>query len=432
MESKSSPSLARRTKQKDRDKDEERKKKDKKERRERDRERERDRDRDEKKRERKKKAEKEKLRERGERKGHGKTGRRERPRHDEAKKKKRGERSEVSRKDFEKLKVLGRGDVGKVYLVRHKDKRKLYAMKVLDKSEMITRNKVKRALTEREILATSNHPFIVTLHYSFQTKNNLYFIMDYCAGGEFFKMLQRQPGKCLTDLKPENLLLDGSGHVMLTDFDLSKQSVTPVNPKVVTQMLTGKMKLDTRPSVVTNSFVGTEEYIAPEVIEGYGHTSSVDWWTFGILLYEMLYGKTPFRGRTREHTFDHILHKTNIKFPETPATSKEAKSLVKKLLDKDPRKRLGSEHGAADIKEHPFFKGKVNWALIRNQVPSIIPELDKKLLEAEPLTDSEDESDSSESSDSSDSDSDSSDSSDSSSTDDEYFSSFTPLSRKES
>lgn len=143
MESKSSPSLARRTKQKDRDKDEERKKKDKKERRERDRERERDRDRDEKKRERKKKAEKEKLRERGERKGHGKTGRRERPRHDEAKKKKRGERSEVSRKDFEKLKVLGRGDVGKVYLVRHKDKRKLFAMKVLDKSEMITRNKVR-------------------------------------------------------------------------------------------------------------------------------------------------------------------------------------------------------------------------------------------------------------------------------------------------
>ncbi len=149
----------------------------------------------------------------------------------------------------------------------------------------------------------------------------------------------------ILDLKPENLLLDGSGHVMLTDFDLSKQSVTPVNPKVVTQMLTGKMKLDTRPSVVTNSFVGTEEYIAPEVIEGYGHTSSVDWWTFGILLYEMLvrplltapcatcltaamlmmvifpyqYGKTPFRGRTREHTFDHILHKTNIKFPETPA-----------------------------------------------------------------------------------------------------------------
>jgi len=310
------------------------------------------------------------------------------------------EREKVCREDFTKVRVLGRGDVGKVYLVRHLKTNKLYAMKVLDKNEMRKRNKVKRALTEREILATANHPFIVTLHYSFQTKNNLYFIMDYCAGGEFFKVLQRQPGKCLTedqarfysaevllaleylhmmgfiyrDLKPENLLLNESGHIMLTDFDLSKQAVTPVNPKVVTQMLTGKMKLDTRPSVVTNSFVGTEEYIAPEVIEGYGHTSSVDWWTFGILIYEMLYGRTPFRGRTREHTFDHILHKTNIKFPEVPVVSKEGKNLVKKLLDKDPRKRLGSEHGAADIKEHAFFKGKINWALIRNQTPPIIPE----------------------------------------------------------
>jgi protein-serine/threonine kinase len=234
------------------------------------------------------------------------------------------------------------------------------------------------------------------------------------------------------DLKPENLLLDGSGHVMLTDFDLSKQSVTPVNPKVVTQMLTGKMKLDTRPSVITNSFVGTEEYIAPEVIEGYGHTSSVDWWTFGILLYEMLYGKTPFRGRTREHTFDHILHKSSIKFPENPVTSREAKNLVKKLLEKDPRKRLGSDHGAADIKEHPFFKGKVNWALIRNQAPPIIPMVDlSKLLEAEPLTDSEDESASSESSES-DSDSSYSSSSSSNDEDDQYFSSFKPLTRKES
>jgi protein-serine/threonine kinase len=427
----------------------ERKKKTPDKRREKERDRDRDRDKEREKEERRKERKKKSEKVRSEKK---------KAKRDRSKKKKKAERSTVGRRDFEKLKVLGRGDVGKVYLVKHKCKNKLYAMKVLDKSEMITRNKVKRALTEREILATSNHPFIVTLHFSFQTKNNLYFIMDYCAGGEFFKMLQRQPNKCLTedqvrfygaevllaleylhmmgfiyrDLKPENLLLDGSGHVMLTDFDLSKQSVTPVNPKVVTQMLTGKMKLDTRPSVITNSFVGTEEYIAPEVIEGYGHTSSVDWWTFGILLYEMLYGKTPFRGRTREHTFDHILHKSSIKFPENPVTSREAKNLVKKLLEKDPRKRLGSDHGAADIKEHPFFKGKVNWALIRNQAPPIIPMVDlSKLLEAEPLTDSEDESASSESSES-DSDSSYSSSSSSNDEDDQYFSSFKPLTRKES
>jgi len=322
------------------------------------------------------------------------------------KKTRNGLPSEVTREDFVKIKTLGRGDVGKVYLVRHNKTEKLFAMKVLDKREMIKRNKVKRALTEREILATANHPFIVTLYYSFQTKNKLYLIMDYCAGGEFFRVLQRQPGKRLTesqvrfygaevllaleylhmmgfiyrDLKPENLLLNEIGHVMLTDFDLSKQAATPVNPKVVTQLFTGKMKLDTRPTLVTNSFVGTEEYIAPEVIEGFGHTSSVDWWTFGILLYEMLYGFTPFRGRTRDDTFSHILHSGSPKFPDEPPASKEIKNLIKRLLDKDPRKRLGSEHGAADIKEHPFFKGKVNWALIRNQKPPIVPEKEKTKL----------------------------------------------------
>eukprot|EP01087_Luapelamoeba_hula_P018337 TRINITY_DN5898_c0_g1_i1.p1 TRINITY_DN5898_c0_g1~~TRINITY_DN5898_c0_g1_i1.p1 ORF type:complete len:556 (+),score=139.28 TRINITY_DN5898_c0_g1_i1:114-1781(+) len=338
------------------------------------------------------------------------------------KKKKKGSKmpSEVSREDFTKLKILGRGDVGKVYLVRHNKTEKLFAMKVLDKKEMITRNKVKRALTEREILATANHPFIVTLYYSFQTKNKLYLIMEYCAGGEFFRVLQRQPGKRLTeaqvrfygaevllaleylhmmgfiyrDLKPENLLLNKNGHVMLTDFDLSKQSITPVNPKVVTHMITGKMKLDTRPALVTNSFVGTEEYIAPEVIEGYGHTSSVDWWTFGILMYEMLYGNTPFRGRTRDDTFNHILNSTNPKFPDDPPTSKDVRALIRRLLDKDPRKRLGAEHGAADIKEHPFFKGKVNFALIRNQKPPIVPPpVDIDTIPGDVLSDSDSDDD---------------------------------------
>jgi len=326
----------------------------------------------------------------------------------------------ATRKDFQKLKFIGRGDVADVFLVKHRKSGKVYAMKVLVKSQMIARNKVKRALTEREILATANHPFIMTLYYSFQTKKKLYFIMEYCGGGEFFKVLQNQPAKCLPenyarfysaevllaleylhlqgfiyrDLKPENLLLSNTGHVVLTDFDLSKRSTNQVTPTVVTQMFTGRMKdIDTRPDVISNSFVGTEEYIAPEVIEGFGHTSSVDWWTFGILLYEMLFGFTPFRGRTREDTFNFILKSGGVKFPEKPPISYHGKNIVKKLLEKDPRKRLGSEHGAADIKEHPWFKGKINFALIRNLSPPILPKIPnfRDMKPEEGLGDSSDE-----------------------------------------
>lgn len=303
--------------------------------------------------------------------------------------------------DFERITLLGRGDVGRVYLVRMKGTEKLYAMKVLKKEDMIKRKKVKRVLTEREILATTRHPFIVTLYYSFQSKNRLYFIMDYCAGGEFYRTIQRQPHGCLTeeqarfyaaevlsaleylhllgfvyrDLKPENILLHESGHIMLTDFDLSKVSAAPVNVKVMKGKSGNASAVVAEPNLVTNSFVGTEEYLAPEVIRGKGHTAAVDWWTFGILIYEMLYGTTPFRGETRDQTFRRIMQ-THLKFPEHKRgpVSKECKHLIKKLLHPDPKKRLGAEGGAAEIKAHPFFKG-INWALIRNMKPPIIPQL---------------------------------------------------------
>lgn len=210
---------------------------------------------------------------------------------------------------FKRLKLLGRGDVGRVYLVQLVGTDKCYAMKVLPKKEMVERKKVKRVQTEREILSSSNHPFIVTLHWSFQSVNCLYFVMDFCAGGEFFRALQRQPGHCLPeswakfyscevllaleylhmlgfiyrDLKPENILMTSTGHIVLTDFDLSKGSTVQLTPQVLE-----KSMLHTEPGIITNSFVGTEEYIAPEVIKGFGHTSAVDWWTFGILLFEFL------------------------------------------------------------------------------------------------------------------------------------------------
>jgi protein-serine/threonine kinase len=307
----------------------------------------------------------------------------------------------ISAFQFQKIKLIGKGDVGKVYLVKHIETDKLYAMKILDKKEMIKRNKVKRVLTEREILATASHPFIVTLYWSFQSADKLYFIMDYCAGGEFFRMLQRQPGKCLTedsvrfysaevllaleylhmmgfiyrDLKPENILVHETGHIMLTDFDLSKQAATCVNPQVIKKIFE-KPEIYSKPELITNSFVGTAEYIAPEVIQGFGQSSSVDWWTFGILMYEMLYGVTPHRGKTQEETFNQILHQ-EVKFPEHHQypVSNTCKSLIKKLLANDPKKRLGSVHGAADIKKHKFFDGKINFTLIRNITPPMVPKL---------------------------------------------------------
>ncbi|ATY65102.1 serine threonine kinase (Nrc-2) [Cordyceps militaris] len=314
---------------------------------------------------------------------------------------------EVNPSSFDKIKLIGKGDVGKVYLVREKKSNRLYAMKVLSKKEMIKRNKIKRALAEQEILATSNHPFIVTLYHSFQSEDHLYLCMEYCSGGEFFRALQTRPGKCIPeedarfyaaevtaaleylhlmgfiyrDLKPENILLHQSGHIMLSDFDLSKQSDLGGKPT----MIVGKNgartdalpTIDTRSCIAnfrTNSFVGTEEYIAPEVIKGSGHTSAVDWWTLGILIYEMLYGTTPFKGKNRNATFANILRE-DIPFPDhagAPQISNLCKSLIRKLLTKDENRRLGARAGASDIKVHPFFR-TTQWALIRHMKPPIVP-----------------------------------------------------------
>ncbi|KAI0464415.1 hypothetical protein LJB42_002030 [Komagataella kurtzmanii] len=310
--------------------------------------------------------------------------------------------AQVNEKSFEKIKLLGRGDVGKVYLVREHATHKLYAMKVLKKKEMIRRNKINRALAEQEILATSNHPFIVTLYHSFQSEEYLYLCTEYCMGGEFFRALKTRKMKCISeddarfyaaevtaaleylhlmgfiyrDLKPENILLHQSGHIMLSDFDLSKQISTTKDPVIVGNRNTPT--LDTKACVDgfrTNSFVGTEEYIAPEVIHGNGHTSAVDWWTLGIFIYEMLVGTTPFKGNTRKKTFSNIL-KYEPSFPDNHPVSHQCKSIIKRLLIKDENLRLGSKSGASEIKAHPWFKA-TRWALLRNQKPPLIPVFSK-------------------------------------------------------
>ncbi|XP_058073309.1 phototropin-2-like isoform X2 [Magnolia sinica] len=314
---------------------------------------------------------------------------------------------QIGLKHFKPIRPLGCGDTGSVHLVELQGTGELYAMKAMDKSVMLNRNKVHRACVEREIISLLDHPFLPTLYTSFQTSTHVCLITDFCPGGELFALLDKQPMKifkeeaarfyaaevvvgleylhCLgiiyRDLKPENILLQKDGHVVLTDFDLSfLTSCTPQVIKPAMPTKRRKSKTQPPPSFVaepvtqSNSFVGTEEYIAPEIITGAGHSSAIDWWALGILLYEMLYGRTPFRGKNRQKTFANILHK-DLTFPSSIPVSLTARQLIHGLLHRDPANRLGSNGGANEIKQHPFFRG-ISWPLIRCMTP---PQLDVPL-----------------------------------------------------
>nr|AML78684.1 putative LOV domain-containing protein [Melissa officinalis] len=314
-----------------------------------------------------------------------------------------GSGEEIGLKHFKPVKPLGSGDTGSVHLVELCGTGQYFAMKAMDKGMMLNRNKVHRACAEREILDMLDHPFLPALYASFQTKTHICLITDYCPGGELFLLLDRQPTKVLKedavrfyaaevivaleylhcqgiiyrDLKPENVLLQDNGHVALTDFDLS--CLTSCKPQLLIPEINEKRRNQkgqqapifmAEPMRASNSFVGTEEYIAPEIITGAGHTSAVDWWALGILLYEMLYGYTPFRGKTRQKTFANILHK-DLKFPRSKEVSLQGKQLMYRLLHRDPKNRLGSREGANEVKQHPFFRG-INWALVRCMSPPIL------------------------------------------------------------
>ncbi|CAE6246963.1 unnamed protein product [Arabidopsis arenosa] len=308
---------------------------------------------------------------------------------------------------FKPIKPLGSGDTGSVHLVELKGTGELYAMKAMEKAMMLNRNKAHRACIEREIISLLDHPFLPTLYASFQTSTHVCLITDFCPGGELFALLDRQPMKILTedsarfyaaevvigleylhclgivyrDLKPENILLKKDGHIVLADFDLS--FMTTCTPQLIIPAAPSKRRRSksqplptfvAEPSTQSNSFVGTEEYIAPEIITGAGHTSAIDWWALGILLYEMLYGRTPFRGKNRQKTFANILHK-DLTFPSSIPVSLVGRQLINTLLNRDPSSRLGSKGGANEIKQHAFFRG-INWPLIRGMSP---PPLDAPL-----------------------------------------------------
>uniref|UniRef100_A0A8C5ISX4 Ribosomal protein S6 kinase n=1 Tax=Junco hyemalis TaxID=40217 RepID=A0A8C5ISX4_JUNHY len=257
---------------------------------------------------------------------------------------------------FELLKVLGQGSYGKVFLVRKikgSDAGQLYAMKVLKKATLKVRDRV-RSKMERDILAEVNHPFIVKLHYAFQTEGKLYLILDFLRGGDLFTRLSKEVmfteedvkfylaelalaldhlhglGIIYRDLKPENILLDEEGHIKITDFGLSKEAIDH----------------DKR----AYSFCGTIEYMAPEVVNRRGHTQSADWWSFGVLMFEMLTGSLPFQGKDRKETMALIL-KAKLGMPQF--LSIEAQSLLRALFKRNPSNRLGT--CVEEIKRHPFF-----------------------------------------------------------------------------
>jgi serum/glucocorticoid-regulated kinase 2 len=262
--------------------------------------------------------------------------------------------------DFELLKVLGRGSFGKVMQVRKKSDGKVYAMKILKKRAIIARNQVEHTKAERKILQALQHPFLMTLRYAFQSKEKLYFVLDYYQGGELFfhlKNNRRFPedvarlyvgeialalghlhslSVIYRDLKPENILLDDNGHVCLTDFGLSK---------------------DVDPSDKAHTFCGTPEYLAPEIVTGAGHDKAVDWWSLGILLYELTVGIPPFYSQNVNEMYNKIQHGV-LRFP--PFLSEGCKSLIVQLLNRDPKKRLGSKDDVNDLKVHPFFK-PISW-----------------------------------------------------------------------
>lgn len=271
--------------------------------------------------------------------------------------------------DFELLRVLGKGGYGKVFQVKKgtgSDQGKIFAMKVLRKAKIVINQKdTAHTKAERNILESIKHPFIVDLIYAFQTEGKLYLILEYLPGGELFMHLEREGifsedtacfylaeitmalehlhsyGIIYRDLKPENILLDKDGHVKLTDFGLCKEALED--------------------GETTHTFCGTVEYMAPEVLLRSGHAKSVDWWSLGALMFDMLTGGPPFTGNNRKKTIDKILH---CKLVMPNYLSPDSRDLIKKLLRRQASQRLGS--GADDglsIRRHPFFR-RTNWSEI--------------------------------------------------------------------
>ncbi|KZF21595.1 Pkinase-domain-containing protein [Xylona heveae TC161] len=262
--------------------------------------------------------------------------------------------------DFDFQRTLGTGSFGRVHMVQSKHNQRFYAVKVLKKAQVVKMKQVEHTNDERRMLQKVKHPFLITLWGTFQDSKNLYMVMDFIEGGELFSLLrksQRFPNPVAKfyaaevtlaldylhsmhiiyrDLKPENLLLDRHGHLKITDFGFAKEVPD-----------------------ITWTLCGTPDYLAPEVVASKGYNKSVDWWSLGILIFEMLCGFTPFwDGGSPMKIYENIL-RGRVKYP--PYVHPDAQNLLQQLITPDLTKRLGNLHGGSkDVMQHPWF-AEVTW-----------------------------------------------------------------------
>ncbi|XP_004999906.1 serine/threonine-protein kinase N1 isoform X2 [Cavia porcellus] len=289
-------------------------------------------------------------------------------------------KSPLTLEDFKFLAVLGRGHFGKVLLSEFRASGELFAIKALKKGDIVARDEVESLMCEKRILAAvtrAGHPFLVNLFGCFQTPEHVCFVMEYSAGGDLMLHIHSdvfsEPravfySACVVlglqflhehkivyrDLKLDNLLLDTEGYVKIADFGLCKEG----------------MGYGDR----TSTFCGTPEFLAPEVLTDTSYTRAVDWWGLGVLLYEMLVGESPFPGDDEEEVFDSIVN-DEVRYPRF--LSAEAIGVMRRLLRRNPERRLGSsERDAEDVKKQPFFR-TLGWdaLLARRLPPPFVPQL---------------------------------------------------------
>ena len=284
--------------------------------------------------------------------------------------------SRIKIADFKLIKKISSGAYGKVFLARKNKTNDLYAVKILKKEDTLRKNMTDNVIAERKILSSINNPFVVNLYYAFQSKEDLYLVMEYYPGGDVGTLLKNLGAFDLEmtrtyaaetvlaleslhklnfvhrDLKPDNLLISATGHIVLTDFGLSTWGVMMGDSSKAADNTKHKLQQEHR-------VFGTPDYLAPEILLGAEHGPEVDWWALGVMVFEFITSVPPFNDDSPEKIFNSILD-LRIPWPsEEDGFPPVARDFIERLLVLDPKKRLG-HNGAAEIKEHPFFEG-INW-----------------------------------------------------------------------